>query len=535
MTTSKPSAFPFSASTNPFLPTLAAPRPFADAPVAAEVAADAPEGSYTYQLVQSGPAVPADECETTAAAVEIMIRWGSTVLHVAHLTPVRSFWLGEDVAKGSKGDKADFFLPEEKLGARRAPLVLAIGGSAHLVLPAGAFGSITMPGAAPKSVAQVLASGAAEPCDELAGAHRIALPSGAKASIEVNGIAFDVSAVHAGKHAGRFALKGETLPYQGLSLLLHVSLLAATALFVPSLAMANEEGINDNQVYELKQMLSADALRELDETKENTVDTTKAGEHGDSGEASKGEQGKAGSTTSTATNRRFAVSGEGPEHFLSKTEALQQARDFGMIGILASMNGSVNTPTSPFGREIANGPDALDAKGGMFGDTIGDAAGSGGLGLTGVGESGGGDGEGIGVGRLQTIGHDFVQGNGHSIGLLRATHIAKSPGTLRMSSPTVSGRLPPEIIQRVVRQNFGRFKGCYESGLRGNPNLGGRVAVRFVIGRDGAVSNVANGGSDLPDAGVVSCVTRAFYGLSFPQPENGIVTVTYPIVFAPGN
>jgi hypothetical protein len=528
MTTQKPSAFSFSASKNPFLPTLAEPRPFGAAE--GEVAEDAPEGSYTYQLIQNGPSVPADECETSAAAVEIMIRWGATVLHVAHLTPVRSFWIGE----GVKAEKTDFFLPEEKLGARRVPVVLAIGGTAQLVVPAGAVGTITMPGEAAKSVAAVLAAGA-EPCSELAGAHQVALPTGATASIEVNGIAFEVSAVHAGKRAGRFALKGESLPYQGLSLLLHASLLAATALFVPSMAMANEDGISDNQVYELKQMLSADAIRELDEAKDVTADTAKPGEHGDSGAAAKGDPGKAGSTTSTATNHRFGVTGEGPERFLSKTEALQQARDFGMIGILASMNGSVNTPTSPFGREIANGGDAMDGKGNIFGDTIGDAAGSGGLGLTGIGESGGGDGDGIGVGRLGTIGHDFVQGNGHSIGLLRAPHIAKSPGTVRMAPVSVSGRLPPEIIQRVVRQNFGRFKACYESGLRGNPNLGGRVGVRFIIGRDGAVSNVQNGGSDLPDAGVVSCVTRAFYGLSFPQPENGIVTVTYPIVFAPGN
>jgi hypothetical protein len=60
------------------------------------------------------------------------------------------------------------------------------------------------------------------------------------------------------------------------------------------------------------------------------------------------------------------------------------------------------------------------------------------------------------------------------------------------------------------------------------------VSARFVIGRDGAVSNVSNGGSDLPDGGVVSCVISAFYGLSFPQPEGGIVTVVYPIMLAPG-
>ena len=106
---------------------------------------------------------------------------------------------------------------------------------------------------------------------------------------------------------------------------------------------------------------------------------------------------------------------------------------------------------------------------------------------------------------------------------------------MRVGTPTVGGRLPSEVIQRTVRQNFGRFKFCYEAGLRSNPSLQGRVSVRFIIGRDGAVSSSANGGSDLPDASVVSCVTRAFFGLSFPQPDNGIVTVTYPIVFSPAN
>jgi hypothetical protein len=45
---------------------------------------------------------------------------------------------------------------------------------------------------------------------------------------------------------------------------------------------------------------------------------------------------------------------------------------------------------------------------------------------------------------------------------------------------------------------------------------------------------VGNGGSDLPDPAVTACVTSAFRGLSFPAPENGIVTVIYPIVFTPG-
>ena len=75
---------------------------------------------------------------------------------------------------------------------------------------------------------------------------------------------------------------------------------------------------------------------------------------------------------------------------------------------------------------------------------------------------------------------------------------------------------------------------CYEQGLIRNPNLEGRVEVRFVINRDGSVANVSNGGSDLPDSGVIGCVVNAYYGLSFPQPEGGIVTVAYPIMFSPG-
>ncbi len=74
---------------------------------------------------------------------------------------------------------------------------------------------------------------------------------------------------------------------------------------------------------------------------------------------------------------------------------------------------------------------------------------------------------------------------------------------------------------------------CYEQGLGRHEGLEGRVAVRFVISRDGSVANAANGGSDLPDQGVVACVVQSFYGLSFPQPEAGIVTVVVPIALRP--
>ena len=48
-------------------------------------------------------------------------------------------------------------------------------------------------------------------------------------------------------------------------------------------------------------------------------------------------------------------------------------------------------------------------------------------------------------------------------------------------------------------------------------------------------STAQDGGSELPDQGVISCVVRGFGNLSFPQPEGGIVTVVYPIIFNPGD
>lgn len=111
---------------------------------------------------------------------------------------------------------------------------------------------------------------------------------------------------------------------------------------------------------------------------------------------------------------------------------------------------------------------------------------------------------------------------------------------LRSGAATVNGRLPPEVIQRIVRQHFGQLRACYESGLSRNAQLQGRVSVKFEIGRDGHVTHAAavdppGASPRIPDPAVVSCVVLGFQKLAFPEPEGGIVTVVYPIVFNPGD
>jgi hypothetical protein len=96
-----------------------------------------------------------------------------------------------------------------------------------------------------------------------------------------------------------------------------------------------------------------------------------------------------------------------------------------------------------------------------------------------------------------------------------------------------SGRLEPEDIRRVVREHFQPLRQCYLTGLVTNAKLTGKLIARLVIDREGKVSHVADGGSDIADEEVRTCALKTFYRLRFPRPQGGIVTVNYPVLLAP--
>lgn len=494
-----------------------------------------------YALVKSAPEVNPDEVEARhVTAVEVMILWGTNVLHVQHLTPPRAFYVGE---VDRPNHPCDYLIPVEKLGATRAPLVLADETSVRCVILPGATGYVETPGQAAMDLRDAIASGRATPCEELAGGYELALPPGAKACIRRNGIVFRVGTVAAGKSipTGIFATRDPgKLLFTGFSLTAHLGLMGAMAFFVPPLGLTDDEGLQRDRQYLIRQYLQAAAERDAerkttDAPAESAVDDSEGG----SGQRSAGEEGSMGNPTATRTGMKYGIKGprDNPEPRVAREAALQEAAEIGMIGLLRSgVGGDPNAPTAPWGALDSLGTDPLSARGALWGDEIGEAFGAGGLGLSGLGDGGGGPGAGIGLDSVGTIGHGKGTGLGDGIG---RGHGHPRPGhqatgiSFRPGNTTITGHLPAEIIQRIVRQNYGRFRVCYENGLRTNPNLQGRVAVRFVIGRDGSVSNVANGGSDLPDVSVVECVIRSYYGLSFPQPESGIVTVVYPILFSP--
>lgn len=547
-----PAANPF-AQANPFAavgsPFAAAANPFvaAAADQGAGYAINAPGGSdfdpsqpYTFSLVKSGPDVHPDEVETHAAAIEVLVKWDQNTLHVAHNSPPKSFVVGEEPG-------ADYFVPSEVLGTTRAPIVVARGVSATLVMLPRSSGTVEIPGQGTFTFQDLISGGRARSSSELSGAHEFDLPNNAKARMEIDGtgLVFEVNAVNAGKPVatGMFA-SFEPVAYMfiGLSFLLHIGIVASMAFFMPSMGNDDAEAIDRDQLLLMQKMLTAAAEREQEEQEtEQQSDENADNKEGGTGTRAKGEEGSMGNPNTKDTNKRYGVQGpqDNPDPHIARQAALKEAAEFGMIGLInVGAGGDPNAPTAPWGRDDSLGNDPLSARGNMWGDAIGDAFGAGGLGLSGVGEGGGGRGEGIGLGNIGTLGHGAGTGSGQGFGSghgrLGGAHQTKAP-KLRQGQTQVNGRLPPEVIQRIVRQNFGRFRLCYENGLRNNPTLSGRVAVKFVIDRSGAVSTAQDGGSELPDQGVISCVVRGFGNLSFPQPEGGIVTVVYPIIFNPGD
>jgi hypothetical protein len=474
---------------------------------------------------------PANPNAAVAESLEVTVLWGTNVLAVAQLSPPRKYAVGEVGGSHGAGTSAagdiDFALSAERLGTERREIVALRGG-----VPFAIFTSNETPRVLEKG-RDVDASGVIVDCSEVAlGARGIELRQDRTVIIEASGVTFRVAGAEKPVSVPRAVLGVDrsAVMTMGTAALLQGLLVASLAYLTPSMAWGADDELDKDRIEMMQQYLHASAEREKQEQPQPVEPG--GGEKGQPAERNKGPEGKAGNPA-MKTAGRMAIKGDTAERVVSRAEMVKEAQEFGTIGLLATLNAS-NAPGNPWG-DIATGPDAQNVMGDIFSHDIGEGFGNGGLGLSGTGLGGGGKGFGVGLDRIGTCMGANCRGDGMggSMGRLGGTHKAGSPSVRPNGVTSVSGRLPSDVIQRIVRQNFGRFRNCYEIGLRANPNLEGRVVARFVIGREGAVSNVSAGG-DLPDAQVRSCVASAFYGLSFPSPENGIVTVSYPIMLTPG-
>ena len=157
-------------------------------------------------------------------------------------------------------------------------------------------------------------------------------------------------------------------------------------------------------------------------------------------------------------------------------------------------------------------------------------SGSGGNGIGSIGgwgSAGGGNGSSIdGFGSIGEGGTDRRSGTGGK----KITRV-RNKVVKTSSSYTILGGLSRSLIDAVIKRNLSQIRYCYQRQLAKEPDLGGKITVKFVISRDGSVARTSIDKTTMNSQKVESCIQNRFMKFTFPKPDGGIVIVKYPFVF----
>ena len=188
----------------------------------------------------------------------------------------------------------------------------------------------------------------------------------------------------------------------------------------------------------------------------------------------------------------------------------------GKIAKRANKNGPMIAGFGRFADDVNTGPaSAIRDMGSLQGVHTKIGRGGGTFKVGGIGTSGIGGGRSIaGIGGLAAGG----AGTG-TVGILD-------------EETEVEGGLDKDVIARVINAHLGEIRYCYERQLSANPNLYGKVQVKFTINAAGLVEEQHIGISTLRNAMVEGCILRRLASWNFPKPKGGTrVLVTYPFMF----
>jgi len=127
--------------------------------------------------------------------------------------------------------------------------------------------------------------------------------------------------------------------------------------------------------------------------------------------------------------------------------------------------------------------------------------------------------------------------------LLEGKGVERDPHTgltIPGGSSDASHNLSKEYLRARMREDFYPLaRACYESALAKQPDLRGQIVIDFVIVGDAKVGGIVdqaaiNDRTDITDAEFTQCIRESMLSMVFAPPDNnGWVTVTYPILFAP--
>lgn len=143
-----------------------------------------------------------------------------------------------------------------------------------------------------------------------------------------------------------------------------------------------------------------------------------------------------------------------------------------------------------------------------------------------------------GVGSAQTVGDDKIGGGGTGKRIKKIAVAAPEKREVPMVAKVGGGKLDieggeiedPGQITAVIRRRIGAIKGCYDAALKQNPDIRGKVVVKFTIGETGAVVEISVEENTSGDDSIASCIVSRVRNFRFPKPKGGKVTVSYPFI-----
>jgi len=449
-------------------------------------------------------------------ALEVRQLWGDTVLDVHYFSPEQ-----KQVLVG-EGDKVNFYVPSEQLPDKSFAIARLAGGEALVSFSSRASGEL------------VLADGTVTPLSELAAGARVSrdpqyadcqtfsLPEGAAATVRFGQVGFRFRV--RSRPQGYVSTLSDRIDYTFLNTILLV-LFVYAGLVATFHLRPKEVTTSEEELYKVPDRYVQFILTRPKPQKKDLVFLEKLkgdiAEKGKSAERYKGREGKMGLKGRPDTGKRSAVRAIKPD----------DREVVGNRGLLAVLGAGGPQGLSTVMGGTGLGGELEGAIGNMFGSSIGNSGGFGGLGLKGTGSGGGGmSSTTIGVGRLGTRGRGGGS-FGYGTGVARIRRRGERNVNISVGRPIIMGSLSMEIIRRVIRSHRDQIKYCYSKELTRNPNLAGKVSVKFTISPKGYVTQATVSQTSLHNSSVESCIVQKIRTWKFPEPKGGgIVIVNYPFI-----
>jgi outer membrane biosynthesis protein TonB len=133
----------------------------------------------------------------------------------------------------------------------------------------------------------------------------------------------------------------------------------------------------------------------------------------------------------------------------------------------------------------------------------------------------------VGIGQLATAGGGTVDTGSKQqtkvVSVVRSEDIGE-----------VDGKIDKKSVAATIRRRQDGFQACYETALKANSKLAGKLVVEFTIAENGQVSDARVVKDGVGSAEVSGCVVGLLRRLKFPIPSDGEVTISNTFVFQPG-